>query len=98
MKSPRPVAASVKRWVRVMETWRVSFSPGSFSYHRRAKTMRPLRLLALVAVLAVFMVLACAGTDVTVRGTDGTGATVQRTEDGTAAVVSGGGELPPVVV
>jgi len=60
--------------------------------------MRPLRLLALVAVLAVFMVLACAGTDVTVRGTDGTGATVQRTEDGTAAVVSGGGELPPVVV
>jgi len=60
--------------------------------------MRPLRLLVLLAVLAVFLILACAGTDVTVQGTDGSGATVQRTEDGTSAVVSGGGELPPVVV
>jgi hypothetical protein len=70
-----------------MGTWRVSFSPAFFSYHRRANTVRPLRLLALVAVLVVLVVVACVRTDVTVTGTP----------DGTTAVVSGP-DAPPIVV
>ena len=60
--------------------------------------MRRLQALALVTVLSVLVAWACAGTDVAVQGTDGTGAAVHRGDDGTTAVVSGGGELPPVIV
>ena len=60
--------------------------------------MRPLRLLALGVIPAVLVALACAGTDVSVQGSDGTSAAVHRAEGETTGVVSGGGELPPVLV